>query len=227
MQALLIAHGQPSDPAPQEAAMADLAARVQALLPGWKIRGATLAAPGALEAALARLDRPLIFPFFMAEGWFTRTLLPRRLAEAGAGHLTPLPAFGATPELPALTARAALEGAKAAGLDPASTTLLLAAHGSRVARASAEGAEAMADHLRRTTPFTVATGFIEEAPFLQDAARGLDPALCLPFFALRASHVAEDIPRALATAGFAGPLLPPLGEHPEVPALIAAALRRG
>ena len=31
---------------------------------------------------------------------------------------------------------------------------------------------------------------------------------------------------ALAEAGFTGPLLPPIGAHPQVPALIAAALAR-
>jgi sirohydrochlorin ferrochelatase len=72
----------------------------------------------------------------------------------------------------------------------------------------------------------VEVGFVEEAPFLVDAARGLGQALCLPLFALRAGHVVDDLPEALAAAGFAGPLLPPIGEHAAVPALLAAALRR-
>ena len=48
--------------------------------------------------------------------------------------------------------------------------------------------------------------------------------ICLPFFALRAGHVENDIPEALADAGFTGPLLPAIGEHPCVPKLIAASL---
>lgn len=223
--ALIVAHGQPADPEPQEAAIAQLAARVAALCPGWRIAGATLAAPGALEAALAGLDQPLVLPFFMAEGWFTRTTLPRRLAAAG-WQGRQLPAFGSAPEMADLCAQAAAEGA--AGLDPAQATLLLAAHGSQVARASAEGAEAMAARLRANTPFrAVVTGFIEEAPFVADVARDLGPAVCLPFFALRAGHVTDDLPQALAEAGFTGPLLPPVGEHARVPAILAAALRRG
>jgi sirohydrochlorin ferrochelatase len=224
--ALIIAHGAPSDPAPQEATMAALADAVAAHLPpDWRIRGATLAAPGAVAAALAALDRPLIQPFFMAEGYFTRTLLPRVLRAAGAGDLRQLPAFGHHPGLPALAARQALEAARAARLAPQATALILAAHGSQVSRASATATRAMAAALSRSTPFAcIIPAYVEEHPLIQTVAIGLYPALCLPLFALRAGHVAQDIPRALALAGFRGPLLPAIGEDPGVPALIAATL---
>ncbi|MFN3970679.1 MAG: sirohydrochlorin chelatase [Gemmobacter sp.] len=225
--ALIVAHGSPADPAPFEARMAVLAAAVAAHLPGWQVRGATLAAEGALEAALAGLDAPIVYPFFMAEGWFTRTTLPRRLREAGHAGLHRLPAFGVAPDLPRLTARAAIEGAEAAGLPPRKTTLLIAAHGSQVSRASAEGARAMAALLGHLAPFRrVLTGFIEEPPHLFRVARGLGPAICLPFFALSAGHVLQDVPEALATAGFRGPLLPAIGEHPDAARIIATGLSR-
>lgn len=226
-EALIISHGSPADPGPQEAALQALAAAVGARLPGWRVAGATLAAEGALESALSGLHSPLIYPFFMAEGWFTRTLLPRRLAGAGGAGLRRLPAFGRAPDLPDLCARVALEGAVAAGLAPRSTTLLLAAHGSQVARASADGARAVAAKIAQLAPFgRVLTGFVEEAPFLAQVARELGPAICLPFFALRAGHVADDVPLALAAAGFRGPLLPAIGEHAAVPAIVAADLAR-
>lgn len=221
-EALIVAHGSPADPAPQEAALKGLAAQVAALLPGWRIEGTTLAAEGALEAALARLTAPVVYPFFMAEGVFTRTLLPRRLIAAGAGGLRRLPAFGHAAGLDALCARVALEAVTG---DPRRTTLLLAAHGSQVARASANGARAMAARIAHLAPFgRVLTGFVEEEPYLTQVARGLGRAVCLPFFALRAGHVAEDVPQMLAAAGFRGALLPAIGEHAEVPALIARML---
>lgn len=226
LEAVIVAHGQPGDPEPQEAALRALAARVAAHLPGATVRGATLAQSGALEAALAGLAAPLVYPFFMAEGYFTGRARPARLRQAGARVRQTAP-FGTDPALPALMAGAARDGAAAAGIDPAGATLLLAAHGSQVSATSKDSVHAMAGALARLTPFRAVTvGLIEEPPFLAEAARGLGQALCLPFFALRAGHVVGDIPEALAKAGFAGPLLPPIGEHPGVPALIAAALGR-
>ena len=51
-QALIISHGQPSDPDPAEAALALLAAKVAALLPDWRVDSATMAKTGALDAAV-------------------------------------------------------------------------------------------------------------------------------------------------------------------------------
>ncbi|MFA5539508.1 MAG: CbiX/SirB N-terminal domain-containing protein [Gemmobacter sp.] len=224
--AVIVAHGAPSDPAPQEAVLARLAGTVAALLPGWRVRGATLAAPGALKAALDGLRAPLVYPFFLAEGWFTGTALPARLKEAGAEDAHQLRPMGLDPGFAALAARAALRGAQEAGLAPAATGLLIAAHGGRTSRAPAEAIRALVAELAATTPFReVRPGYVEEAPFLADAARAMAPAaLCLPVFALRAGHVTHDVREALDEAGFTGPLLPPIGEDPAIPALIAAAL---
>ncbi|MCL7465506.1 CbiX/SirB N-terminal domain-containing protein [Phaeovulum sp. NW3] len=225
-QAIIVAHGSPSEPEPQEAALRALAADVGARLPGWQIRGATLAADGSLAAALDGFDRPLIYPFFMAEGWFTGKELPRRLGDLGAKAVQ-LPPFGVDPDLPALIARVTLQAAAEAGMAPQDTALILAAHGSKVARRSKDSSYAMAERLAEITPFPrIEVALIEEPPFLADVARDLGRGICLPFFALRAGHVEGDIPEAIAEAGFQGPCLKAIGEHPEVADLIAAALRR-
>jgi len=223
---VLVAHGSPSDPAPQQAEMEALAARVGALRPADRILGATLASPGALEAALDGLETPTIYPFFMAEGWFTQRELPRRLAAAGhrGRQLRP---FGLDPQLPELIAEIAGQAAKDAGLEPESTDLILAAHGSAVARRSKDSPLAMAQALRRRTPFwRIRVGLIEEPPYLAQIAEESRTGLCLPFFALSAGHVTDDIPEALAAAKFCGPLLPAIGAATQVPALIAAAIAR-
>ena len=229
-EALLVAHGAPADPWPQAAAMMALAVRVAMWLPGWRVRGVTLAEAGALEHAVGAMTRPLVYPFFMAEGWFTGTALPRRLAAAGGRGLCRLAPFGTDPDLPALMARAAVAGAAASGIDPGSAHLLIAAHGSRVSRTSSATTWAMVERMRALTPFAgVDAGFVEEAPFLADAARATEargPAVCLPFFALRAGHVATDVPEALAQARFTGRLLDPVGEDAGVPRLIAKGLMR-
>ncbi|WBU63686.1 CbiX/SirB N-terminal domain-containing protein [Paracoccus aerodenitrificans] len=224
--AILVSHGQPSDPDPQQKAVEALAADVAAIS-GRRVIGATLAKTGALEDAVGAAPDALVYPMFMAEGWFTGTELPRRLEGAGGAGLTRLRPFGVDPGLSDLCLRLIRDEAEARGLSLQQVTLLLIAHGSKRARGSAKGAEEMAEKLRTGTG-RVVTGFIEETPFLADAATGLGPdAIALPFFATRAEHVTDDIPEALAQAGFEGPCLPPVGLAPQVPALIAAALGRG
>ena len=223
--ALIVAHGQPSDPAPQQAAIEALAGAVAALT-GRRVLGATLAMPGALDRAVADAPQAMAYPMFMAAGWFTGTELPRRLAAAGGADIDILAPFGLDPTLPELCVWKVQQAAIACGWDPHGVTLLLIAHGSQRARGSANGAEAMAELLRMRLG-RVVTGFIEEPPFLTEAARDLGPrAIALPFFSTHADHVSDDIPRGLAQARFAGPCLPPIGLAAETPTLIAAALAR-
>ncbi len=196
--------------------MKALAVRVGMWLPGWQIRGTTLAMPGALEAALGAMQSPLIYPFFMAEGWFTRTNLPRRLAAANAQDLQQLPPFGTDPALIDLIAAAL----------PDHGDVLLAAHGSKVSRTSSDTTYLMARELEARGIGPITAAFVEEAPFLVDVAREMGAGTCIPFFALSAGHVVGDLPEALAEAQFDGPLLPPIGEDIGVARLIANALAR-
>ena len=219
---LIVAHGQPGHPAPQQAAIEGLAAQVSALL-GQRVTGATLAAPGALEGGAG--PGALVYPLFMAAGWFTRSELPRRLHQAGATDAQILPPFGSDPGLPDVALSLMRRAAEGAGMALDKAAVLLAAHGSGRSREPARAARAFA---KRLGPFTgpVTCGFIEEAPFVTDAAQGLGPdSLCLPFFATGAGHVTQDLPNALGQAGFQGITLPPLGLAPEVPGMIAAALK--
>lgn len=217
-KALIVAHGQPGDPGPQQQAIQALAAGVH--VSGVTVRGATLAMPGALDIAT---DDTLIYPMFMAQGWFTRSELPRRLALAGAPHASILPPFGADPGLPALCRSLLTQAATAQGWPLARTHILIAAHGSGRSRAPAEAALKMA---RDLAPLTVTCGFIEETPFLTDAARDLPAqAICLPLFASRAEHVTDDLPQALTAAGFQGITLDPIGLAPETPDMIAKSIK--
>jgi sirohydrochlorin ferrochelatase len=229
--ALIIAHGSPSAPEGPERVLHGLAQAVALLLPGgWAVRGATLAMPGALAAALGNLpqtQRLLVYPHFMADGWFSSEELPRRLRQAGAGGFEVLPAFGLDPAVPRLCLRRAEEAVLSARYAPGEAALLLAAHGSPSDPRTAVVARAAARYLALSPVFReVRTGFLDQTPFLSDAARIDGPAICLPFFASRAGHVAADLPAALAEAGFPGPVLAPIGADAGTPEIIAAALSR-
>lgn len=224
--AIIVAHGQPSEPSPPEAEIAALALQVSEQLPGWTIRSATLAAPGALDAAVAGLTSPVVFPFFMADGWFIRTALPERLARAGVTAPRILTPFGLIAETMHLAGDKAAAAAAAKGWTCPETTLILAAHGSGRSPFPKQAAEATADAIAAAHRFAgIRTGFVEETPSLAEAAAhaGLR-AVCLPLFVARWGHVETDVPQALQEALFTGVLLPPLGTMPEVPALIARAI---
>ena len=228
-KALIVTHGQPRSPDRPEAALADLAQAVARDMPGAHIGSATLAGDGTLARALSDLaPGPVhVYPLFMSDGWFVSTHLPRRIASAWDGPVRILPPFGLDSALPDLMLRAAVEGARANGTDPAETHLLLAAHGSPSDPRPAAAARAVAAQLVAARNFrAVSCGFVDEAPYLADAGRVTGPAVCLPFFAAANGHVNDDLPDALAQAEFPGPILPPVGTRPEVSSLIAAALRR-
>lgn len=222
--AIIVSHGQPSDPDPAEAALAALAGRVAACLPGCAVYSATLAKPGALELALRQCGAdPLVYPLFMTDGWFTRTTLPRRLGRADARILPPL---GTDPGLPALAAGIIRSELGKQGWHAGETGLVIASHGSGKSRNAARDTETFLAALTQLMPFKHArAGYIEEAPFLKDAALlETAQAVCLPFFAAQGGHVIEDVPQALDEAGFRGLRLAPIGTHPDIARMIASAL---
>ncbi len=218
--ALIVSHGQPSDPDPAETGLAGLAARVAAHLPGWQIGSATLAAPGALARALTRLGPGgRAFPLFMAGGWFTRVILPAKLAAAGASDWQVLEPLGCDPAVHDLAVTLVREAE--------ADSLLLAAHGSSQSPVPADIATHLASRIARDCGIRAEAAFIDQPPRLAQATGYGPGAVCLPFFAAEGGHVTTDIPAALRAAGFQGRLLPPLGAAPAIPGIIADAILKG
>ena len=191
-----------------------------------------------IEAALGKAvntgaRRILVYPYFMAAGFFVSTRVPQRIAGAGASErcrmLGPL---GADPGLPALVLRRAAAVAVDNLDQPArACRLLLVGHGSKVARASAEATEAVAAALRRAGEFaSIETAFLEEAPFLDDVigqdAEGRDarPTVIVGLFNGDGLHAGEDVPAAMQKAKGPVAYTGAVGAMPEVADLIAVAI---
>ncbi|MCK7611105.1 sirohydrochlorin chelatase [Roseibium sediminicola] len=224
IEAVLVAHGQPSQPEAGEAHLRALSQKVRAFLPGWSVRSATLAQQGSLDRALVQAgSEPLVFPVFMAEGWFTQKALAGRLTGTGARQL---PALGVHADLPQLTARYLDEVAGKSHWRTSGYEVLLAAHGSATCAATAQCTLRFAAGLAENLgDVPIRIGFLEETPWLRNAAArcGLK-TLLLPLFAGNGGHVTKDIPEALDEAGFKGLRLAPLIEAAFIPKLIACAL---
>ena len=223
--AIIVSHGQPSAPDPAEAVLSDFASRVARDLPGWHVGAATLAKPGALDAALADAGPgALIYPMFMTEGWFTREALRQRL-DTHKAHV--LPPFGRDPSLPAMAADLIAGVLRDRGWQADDVRVFIAAHGSGRSPNSARNTHAFRDALAGITNLAeIRVGFVEEPPYLADEAFDLGPkSICLPYFAAKGGHVTDDIPEALELAQFEGMLLDPLGCAPGAPGVVAAALR--
>lgn len=222
--AVIVAHGSPSDPEPQERDLQHLATKVAAALPGWQVRGATLATPGAFDSAISDLNSPLIYPYFMAEGYFTGRVLAPKTKALGLTQMRP---FGVESQLIDAAETELSRVLQHHDWNVKDTAILIAAHGSAVSRTSANSTYAIADALQQRLQFReMRCGFIEEPPFVAEQAKELGQAICLPFFALNAGHMLDDMPAALSEAKFTGASLPAMIDWDSTPALIADSLKR-
>ena len=227
IEALIIAHGQPSDPAPAEKALGGIAQRVADMLPDWTIRSATMAAPGEIERRLEQAQSmPLVYPLFMSGGWFTQTALPKRLGFLSRARI--LRPFGLCGRLPIHATDHLCSLARQKGWRPDQTEILIAAHGSASGRDTpARSTYRFAHALSLLSDWKhVRVGFLEQDPELHKVAATCGPrSICVPFFAADGYHVANDIPESLAEGGFSGPICPSVGRADYVPGLIADALQ--
>ena len=221
---VLIAFGSISDPAPQQAALEAMAVRVGRELPGWRVRGATMAFEGAIARAFEGLSPgAAVFPVLMADGWILHRVLAEGLKAAGRADAPVMTPLGLLPAFHRICAGLIRDALAENGLAAAETTAVLAAHGSARGPRPAACARRLCAALERMTGVRAVTpGYLEEAPFLADALRAVrGPAICLPCFSTNAWHATNDVPQAVAESGFAGPVLPAAGTVPGVAELIA------
>ncbi len=148
----------------------------------------------------------VIYPLFMADGYFVNKAIPHQLSESGIGGaadedaITVLRPLGLHPGLPELVIRLALETAEGAGVDAGAHQLLLVAHGSKHEPASREVTEDLATKLRERDRFAgVSVSFLEEPPFVSEQLAAITrPVIVVGLFAGQGMHGAVDVPEAIA-----------------------------
>jgi sirohydrochlorin ferrochelatase len=175
----------------------------------------------------------LVYPLFLADGYFTRKLLPRQLEEAGAygrgRAICLLPPLGIDPALAELALAEANTVAASQGWPAHRTNLVLLAHGSSNNPASRLATEQMAGTLAARNIFArVRVAFLEELPSLSDAVASLsEPVVVVGLFAGEGMHGGDDAPRLIAQIGRSD-VVPAgnIGGFAGLPDVIADTIRR-
>lgn len=227
MAVVLAAHGDRGAGSTNSALLAHREALAAALCFA-SVTAGVLKGDPTLEDALAVAEaspasRIAIYPFFMADGFFVRTRLAERINAASLTKRCEIfPPLGADPGLPALLLDHAEAAAARAGFAPATSTLLIAGHGSKLGPASADATRAAADVVRDANVFAaVAAAFLEEPPFIEDALRAARaPVVVSGFFFGDGMHAGDDVPAAIAKSGVRAVYTGPLGGEASISELI-------
>jgi len=142
----------------------------------------------------------IVVPMFMSEGYYTREVLPRELAKAGAAqsqafNLHRTAALGTDPRMAQIMMEKAAE-VQTHG--PAS--LIILGHGTPKNPDSGKTTEAQAERIRQQGPFKdVLTAFIDQEPLVEKviATCLYDEIVMVPFFVADGWHVSETVPEDL------------------------------
>ncbi|MGQ0673406.1 MAG: CbiX/SirB N-terminal domain-containing protein [Hyphomicrobium sp.] len=175
-----------------------------------------------------RTGRIVVYPLFMADGYFVRDVLPARIAAAGASdRYLMLPPLGLDARLPDLIHADALAATHRTGLAADATRLLIVGHGSELGPASANATRAAASAVAGIGGFAeTATAFLEEPPFLDAVLADTRRSTVVSgFFSGDGLHAGEDVPEAIRKAGGAAIYAGSIAASAALPALILAAIR--
>lgn len=230
---LLVAHGERHNGAENDG-IARLAAALAARNVADEIDvGFIKGTPGIGEAlhAFAALDI-IVYPLFLADGYFIRTRLAQLVADAQSLGSTRTirvqPPLGLDPALAYLIAGKVAETARLRGFVAAETTIVLLAHGSTKDAASQIATDQLARHLDGRKRFAaVRAAYLEQAPALSDTLAQTDsPVIVVGLFAGDGLHGRGDVSRLLADhqrpyMAFAGNV----GTWPEIADIVATWAR--
>jgi sirohydrochlorin ferrochelatase len=231
---LLLAHGERLDGQTNEAVNLVISTLRERRVAA-KLGVGFLGASPSIEEAVQRLTAPrlLVYPLFMADGYFLRIATDRLRKAAMQGgmnrSLDMLPPLGADPALAELVSARGATAASERGFALAETALILVAHGSLRQKASQAATDLLVERVRRLGRFGAVYGaFLEQPPPLAAVLSGhAGPAVVVGLFVGNGLHGEADLQRLLGTLppariAFAGIV----GSWPDIADLVAARVAR-
>ncbi|MCT4656365.1 MAG: hypothetical protein N4A65_11185 [Cohaesibacter sp.] len=224
---LIVAHGERGGRL-DNAHLIALTQEAQSLLPQIQIECAVLKGDPSIADAWQTLTgkERYIYPFFMSDGFFVSTILPKKI-KAAIGEPFPdlhyLPPFGVSPDLPQVILSRLCDFLDQEGRLDERPPLLIAAHGASIDRQSCLRANELAKEIETSNHFSpVTTAFLDEAPFLEDVIPTLDPrTIVMPHFNGLGSHAIDDMAALKSKAPSGICFTEPVGAFPSVANLIA------
>ena len=154
------------------------------------------------------IEQPEVFvvPHFISEGYFTREIIPRELGLTGKTTLRNSRQFhycdpvGIHPSMTTLLLEKATD-LLPDGISRAETALIIAGHGTKLNKNSAEAIKTQVEKLRAADSnfAEIAASYMEEEPLLSDWKKIVDAphVVVIPFFISDGLHTVEDIPGLL------------------------------
>ncbi len=163
-----------------------------------------------------RTRQVIVLPIMTSEGYFSRKVLPRSLAESpGSGDLnvTIMAPLGTNPAIIEITEEIIVDAATAMRFSPDDAEIILAGHGTRQFAGSCSRTVEVAEALgKRHADWSIRTAFLDETPYLADVdlAAMNRPVIAVPFLIGGGQHVSIDIPRLLGISESGSESTPPL-----------------
>ena len=149
------------------------------------------------------VDEVTVVPFFAADGYYARTVLPRELSlnqRYPQMRVRFTEAVGNHPRIPPLVDQRVRQLMQQFHLSPEQTALIVVGHGTRRHALSSASTRALVEELRKFGVCSeVHPAFLDEPPQLEEVFRALSrpQAVIFPFFMGSSYHVLKDLPRRL------------------------------
>lgn len=153
-----------------------------------------------IHDALAQIecDDVQVVQMFLADGYFTRQVVPRELGSVRPYILSP--PIGVHPRMPELV----LARAHSVPVEPRNSVLIVIGHGTERCETSSHSVQAITKRLRGCSDYGgVHCGFLDQKPYIADVLEQSRAAqvVLVPYFMADGWHVRETIPRSLRLTG--------------------------